>query len=169
MKGKLLPALCHIFGVLILLAVIGSALLLTVPRLMGYQVYSVVSGSMEPHIPVGSLLYVETAQPETVADGEIIAFQSGDSVVTHRVLENRQVQGEFVTKGDANQEADLEPVPYEGLIGRVVRHIPYLGELMLLYTTTAGKVYAVCFAACGAMLNILAGRLRDRARERDEA
>lgn len=169
MRGKVLPALCNIFGLLILLAVIGSALLLTVPRLMGYQIYDVVSGSMEPHIPVGSLIYVETAQPEAVADGEIIAFQSGESVVTHRVVENRQLEGEFVTKGDANQEADPEPVPYAGLIGRVVRHIPYLGELLLLYTTTAGKVYAICFAACGAMLNILAGRIRERAREQGGA
>ena len=48
--GKLFPALCSVFGTLILLSVIAVFLPLTVPRLMGYEIYEVVSGSMEPEI-----------------------------------------------------------------------------------------------------------------------
>lgn len=164
-----LAALCNVFGVLILLAVIGSCLLLVLPGFMGYEVYNVVSGSMEPEIPVGSLIYVSPALPEEVGVGDVIAFESGGSVVTHRVVKNRQLEGDFVTKGDTNEKEDLNPVPYEELIGLVAHSIPYLGEFMLIYTTKIGKAYVICFAACGAMLNILAGRLRDRAGEKDGA
>lgn len=165
---RLGPALCNIFGTLILLAVIASGLLLTLPKLLGYETYNVVSGSMEPEIPIGSLIYVAPAEPASVEEGEIIAFESGDSVVTHRVVRNRQLEGEFITKGDANEKEDVNPVPYGGLIGRVVRHIPYLGQYMLIYTTNVGKIYVICFAACGAMLNILASRIRARRKEDDD-
>lgn len=160
-KGrKLIPALCNIFGVLILISVIASCLPLTVPRLLGYEIYEVVSGSMEPEIPVGSVIYVVKAAPEEIAENEIIAFQSGNSVITHRVVENRLVEGEFITKGDANAKEDFKAASYQSLIGRVSLHIPVMGRLMTLYTSVIGKAYAVCFAACGAMLNMLAGRLR---------
>ncbi len=56
--GKLIPALCNLLGTLILVLVIASCLPLTVPRLFGYEIYEVVSGSMEPEIPVGSVIYV---------------------------------------------------------------------------------------------------------------
>ena len=59
----------------------------------------------------------------------------------------------------------MHPVEYEELIGRVKYHVPFIGQLMVLYTGTVGKIYVICFAACGAMLNMLAGRLRDRASE----
>lgn len=160
--GKLFPALCSVFGTLILLSVIGAFLPLTVPRLMGYEIYEVVSGSMEPEIPVGSVVYVKGVEPETVAEDDIIAFQSEDSVITHRVVRNKSVEGAFTTKGDANEKEDMNDVPYGALIGKVEAHYPLLGGMLVLYTSNVGKVYAVCFAACGAMLNLLAGRLRER-------
>lgn len=165
--GNLIPALCNLFGILILLAAIAACLPLTVPKLMGYEIYNVISGSMEPEIPVGSVIYVAAAAPEEISGDDIIAFWSGDSVVTHRVMENRLVEGEFVTKGDANEAEDMNTVPYENLIGRVTYHIPMLGDLMVIVTGTVGKIYVLCFAACGVMLNMLASRLRD-GRDDDE-
>lgn len=167
--GKVIPALCNIVGTLILLSVVASCLPVTVPRLMGYEIYDVVSGSMEPEIPVGSILYVEKAEPEDVQSGEVIAFWSNDSVIAHRVVQNKIVEGVFSTKGDANAGEDMNDVTYDALIGRVKMHYPMLGHLMALYTSSVGKVYVICFAACGAMFNLLAGRLRERRRrERSE-
>jgi len=163
--GKVIPALCNFFGVLILLAVILSCLPLTIPRYMGYEIYNVVSGSMEPEIPVGSVIYVAVTDPEDIQESDVIAFRSNGSVVTHRVVQNRLVEGEFVTKGDANAAEDMNTVPYINLIGRVEYHFPVIGQLMVLYTSNIGKAYVICFAACGAMLNMLAGRLRARNRE----
>lgn len=166
--GKLIPALCNVIGTLILLSVIGSCALVVGPQFMGYEVYNIVSGSMEPEIPVGSVIYVEAAEPETVEKGDIIAFQSGESVIAHRVVVNQKVEGQFTTKGDANAEEDMNAVPYDMLIGRVKRHYPMVGSLLVLYTSSIGKLYAICFAACGAMLNLLASRIRERRRTRKQ-
>ena len=163
--GNFIPALCNVAGTLILLTVIASCLPMTIPRIIGYELYNVVSGSMEPEIPIGSVVYVESVDPVDVQEGDVIAFQSGDSVVVHRALENHSVEGVFVTKGDANEGEDFNDVPYSDLIGRVSRHYPMLGALMEIYTSNVGKVYVVCFAACGAMLNMLAGRLRERRKQ----
>lgn len=166
-KKWALPAFCNLIGSLILLTVILSCVPVTVPRFLGYESYSVVSGSMEPEIPVGSIIYVKPVEPVDVAEGEVIAFQSGGSVVTHRVIANQQVEGQFTTKGDANAAEDVNAVPYGALLGRVERHYPMLGALLGLYGSTVGKVYVLCFAACGAMLNVLASRMRERCRQRD--
>ena len=82
---------------------------------------------------------------------------------------NNIIEGQLVTKGDANEQKDIDPVAYRELIGRVERHFPYLGAMLVLFSTTVGKIYVICFAACGAMLNILGGRIRQRARESGEA
>ena len=162
MRNKAVPAFCSLLGTLLLLLVIVFCLPLTLPSLMGYEVYEVVSGSMEPEIPVGSAIYVKAAAPEEIGEEEVIAFWSGSSVVTHRVVENRLAEREFVTKGDANAAEDLRAVPYGELIGRVVRHFPKAGRLMALYTGSVGKVCLILLAACGCMLNMLAGSLRRR-------
>ena len=163
------PAFCSLIGTLMLLVVIAAALPLTVPNFMGYDVYNVVSGSMEPTIPIGSIIYVKDTDPADIKSGDIIAFKSGDSVIMHRVKENKVVEGTFVTKGDANEAEDMNKVPYDDLIGIVVRHIPILGQLLILFGSTFGRICMVCFAACGALLNILGGRFRDELRyEREE-
>lgn len=155
------PALCNVIGTLMLLVVIAAALPLTIPNFMGYEVYNVVSGSMEPTIPVGSIIYVKEIDPSDIYSGDIIAFHSGDSVIMHRVTQNKVVEGTFTTKGDANDGEDMSEVPYKDLIGIVVRHIPILGQLLILFGSTFGRICMVCFAACGALLNILGGRFRD--------
>lgn len=177
--GKVFPALCSVSGTLILISVIAVCIPITVPKLMGYEIYDIVSGSMEPEIPIGSVIYVKSAAPEDIQEGDVIAFRRGypqesgmdgmllemeGAVVCHRVVRNQVVEGWFETKGDANEQADMNKIPYDDLIGRVTYHIPVLGSLMALLTGTVGKMYMVCFAACGAMLNMLAGRMRERNR-----
>lgn len=160
-----LSAFCSAAGFLILLLVVLSCAPVAFARLGGYEVYNVVSGSMEPEIPVGSLVYVERVQPEEILEGEVIAFRSGGSVVVHRVLENRSVEREFVTKGDANAAEDLHPAEYRRLIGRLAFCLPMAGPLLALYTGSAGKVWAICLAAAGAVLSLLGGRLKGKQEE----
>lgn len=161
-RGGVLPAVCSILGTLILASVILMCLPVTLPKLFGYQVYDVVSGSMEPEIPVGSVVYVKETPPDEMKEGDVAAFWSGDIVVVHRVVENQIVEGQFVTKGDANAGEDVRKTPYDALIGKVTRHIPLLGMVMSLLTSTVGKAYMLCFALCGAMFHLLAGRLKER-------
>lgn len=162
MSRKLISALCNLSGTLILLLVIALCLPMVLPKVLDYEVYHVVSGSMEPEISVGSLVLVEAAAPETIAEGTVIAFRSGGAVVVHRVIQNKLVEGAFVTKGDANPIEDRKEVPYDQLIGSVAYHIPAAGQLLAVCGSMIGKIYLLLLAACGAMLNMLAGRLRGR-------
>ncbi len=164
--GRFLPALCNILGTLILLVVIATSIPLAVPKLLGYEVYNVTSGSMEPALPVGSVIYVRPAAPESVQAGDIIAYRVDAAVITHRVVENRFVEGVFVTKGDANEREDFSNVRYADLIGVVTYHIPYLGNYLMIYSKPITKVYLLIFAFCGVMFNILATQLRRRAEDR---
>lgn len=160
--GKFFPALCRFFGTLILVAVILAALPLTVPRFFGYEIFSVVSESMEPALPVNSLVYVRPAEPEEILPGEIVAFRRDGAVVTHRAVENRREENCLITKGDANAMEDIQPVPYPNLIGTVSYHVPGLGMLMLYFASTEGKLRLGLIALSGAILNGIGTSLRHR-------
>lgn len=160
MKKRLLPAICRIIGILIIIAVIVSAVLLTVPRFFGLSVYHVESGSMAPALPVGSLIYVKKVEPESIQPGDIITFVLEGSTITHRVVENRFVEGELVTKGDANEQEDIHLVPYANIVGKVSSHLPVLSKLLVVYSTGLGKFYVLLVAACGVLLLVLGGMLK---------
>ena len=160
-KGRMASAICHLLGCLILAAVIISLLPITVPRFLGYEIYSVISGSMEPEIPVGSVAYVRPVEPSSLQEGDIVAFHSNGSVIIHRVVSNHQIEGYLITKGDANEEVDLGEVSYPVINGLVVKHVPVIGEFMIVFSNTMGKVLLLCLALCGALLNVLAGRYRE--------
>ena len=162
-RPKFLPAFLRVLGIAFLVIVIGLCAPITIPRIVGYEVYEVVSGSMEPAIPVGSVLYVKPVDPKTVAENEIIAFKDVDAVVAHRVVHNRTGIGEFVTKGDANDVEDREPISYDAVVGRVEMHLPVFGMAMALYASVVGKVYLILTAGCGLMLCMLANRMEDDA------
>lgn len=152
---------CRILGTVILLAVLAVCLPLSVPKLLGYQVYDVVSGSMDPAIPVHSVVLVQPAAPEELQPGEIVAYRSGSSVVIHRLVENHIVEGELVTKGDANAEPDPLKVEYAGVLGTVTAHIPFIGIYAEALNTLPGKLYAFGFIVAAAMLYLLAHELSE--------
>lgn len=159
--------LCNMIGIALLLIVIVLYLPLTLPRLFGYQMYTVVSGSMEPAISKGSLVYVEEADPLSLLPGDIIAYGSAveaDVVITHRIVENQAEEARFLTKGDANENADMLPVDYSQLIGRVKTAVPLYGTLAAMLSLPSGKLAAAGAVLAFAVLKIMAGRLA-----RDEA
>ena len=164
--GMFIPALCNVIGTLLIIAVIATSIPLAIPTLLGYEIYNVTSGSMEPELPVGSVIYVKPVEPKTIQEGDIIAFYVDATVVTHRVVKNRLVEGEFVTKGDANEMEDFSNARYSDLIGCVKYHFPYLGNYLMIYSNPITKIYLMVLAFCGVMFNILAGRMRRRAEEK---
>ena len=167
--GKILPALCSVLGTLILVAVILSALPMAVPRLMGYAVYSVVSGSMEPALPVGSAVFVKETDPAGLTAGDIVAFSDSGTVVTHRVTENWKESRELITKGDANPTEDIFPTAYVNVLGQVKGHVPVIGNLMMLYATREGKLAMALFAACGLLFRLTGSWIRQREKRPAEA
>jgi len=132
--------------VLVVLVVI-FAIFLMGSRLIGLQVFNVVSGSMEPNYSVGDLIYVKTVDPESVQVGDPITFVLNEDLVvaTHRVTaidsENRQ----FTTKGDANKTDDAAPVHFNNLIGVPVFAIPLLGYVSEFIQHPPGMYIAIAF------------------------
>lgn len=90
----------------------------------GVSIDIVMSGSMEPAIQTGALVFTNTHAKEPKI-GDIITFQLMDTRVTHRVV--RMEKGKFVTKGDANELEDGTGVARSQLIGTVIFSLPYLG------------------------------------------
>ena len=93
----------------------------------GYRPLVVLSGSMEPYMPTGSLVLTKSVNPATVKVGDVITFRllNGSpktDLATHRVEAIKNSPGglNFVTKGGANQVHDPAPVPARDLVGRVV-------------------------------------------------
>ncbi len=117
------------------------AVLLVGVRVIGLTPYVVLSGSMEPVYPVGSLVYVKNVEPETVEVGDPITFVLDEelTVVTHRVVAIDAESEQFTTKGDANDVIDGAPVHFNNLIGRPVFCIPKLGYLSNFLTQPPGR------------------------------
>jgi len=162
-------AVCSALGTLILILLIVLCLPLTIPRLLGYEMYTVISGSMEPEIPVGSLVCIKQTAPEDAKEGDIIAFygaRDSAAIITHRVVENHVLSGEIITKGDANKTNDMNPVDYENFIGTVEISIPELGTAAQLLTSMQGKTAAAALIGLAVVLHAIAMFL-DSQKKRD--
>lgn len=152
--------LCKGIGTLLLALVIVVGLLMFLPSLFGKELFNVVSGSMEPEIPVGSLIMVQYEEPKTIEEGEVIAFEHQGSVVTHRVVQNDIPKASLITKGDANTQEDFEPVSYGQVIGVVQFHVAALGAIFGALSTINGKIFLIALAVVGALLNVLGQKLQ---------
>lgn len=130
--------------VLVVLVVVFAVFLMG-SRLVGLQVFHVISPSMEPQYSVGDLLYVKEVDPDSVKVGDPITFVLNEDLVvaTHRVVaidsENRQ----FTTKGDANSTEDAAPVHFNNLIGVPVFSIPLLGYVSAYIQSPPGMYVAI--------------------------
>lgn len=116
-------------------------------RLVGLQVFNVISGSMEPTYSVGDLLYVKTVDPDSVKVGDPITFVLNEdlAVATHRVVAVDGVNRQFTTKGDANESEDARPVHFNNLIGVPVFAIPLLGYVSAYIQSPPGMYIAIGF------------------------
>lgn len=164
-KKSLAASICAWLGTIMLTALVVFCIPLTLPRLFGYHIYSVVSGSMEPSIPVGSMVYIKNEAPEDMKKDDVIAFygaRDSNAIITHRVVENRIVMGEFITKGDANQTEDMNPVPYDNFIGKVTCSIPKVGGAAQIFTSVTGKIAAVVIIVVALILETIASTIEKR-------
>ena len=142
-----------ILGNIIICIVIFACLPLAVPRIIGFQGFNVISGSMEPEISIGSMVYVKQADFDELSEGDVIAFESGASVVTHRIAAIDQGSQLLTTKGDANDVTDFMPVAYTNVIGKVAFHLPFFGYIAAFLSETYGKIVAAIILIVGVVLS----------------
>ncbi len=114
-------------------------------NLFGFRLFYVVTGSMEPTLPVGSLLVV--GQTDHFEVGDVITFYSREESIagypnTHRIIgiQGTGAERSFLTKGDFNAVADTEPVPLSDVIGKVYFSIDggFIKKLVELLGTPMG-------------------------------
>ena len=165
LKKSPVAAVCSALGTVLLIAI---CLPLTVPKAFHYHIYTVISGSMEPAIPTGSLVYIKEIEPEDVQVDDVIAFygtRDAASIITHRVVENRVLMGEFITKGDANATEDMNPVSYDNFIGKVACSIPKVGNIALVLTGFYGKIMAGTVILGAIILHVIASVINSKREE----
>lgn len=119
--------------------------------ILPFSAYVILSGSMEPSIPTGSVIFVQ--QKNSYAIGDVITFtQKGDkTAVTHRIADVKPVERYFdetySTKGDANKSADSGSVSQSNVQGKVLLTIPKLGYLVNFAKTPKGFLVFIVIPA----------------------
>jgi signal peptidase len=153
------------------LAVLGVATLLFLsvgPMLLPFQVFSVLSGSMEPGIPTGSLVVVTRVTASDVKIGDIITFQppGRTSFVTHRVVTLDSGSGLPIvsTKGDANPAQDPWTLTLRGSGWRYYFSLPLAGYFLLAAQSPFGRLALVLVPGLGLALMYLLDEMRARRR-----
>lgn len=101
-----------------------TAMLLFLVLCRRFSAHVVLSGSMEPVLKTGGIVFTDCSRV-TPEIGDIITYQKEELLVTHRV-KGRQGDA-YVTKGDANEYEDTALVTSGQILGTVVFFLPYLG------------------------------------------
>ena len=111
-----------IFKILYVLILI--YLVIFIPSFWGHKPLVVISGSMEPTLTVGGLLYYERIEIEDFKKGDIVVFETKDHIISHRIIDKKD--GKFITKGDANNSKD-GVINKSQVVGKVIKILPYFG------------------------------------------
>jgi signal peptidase len=158
----------------ILFAMAAVTVLIVIPRATNGVAMTVLTGSMTPGIPVGSVVIDRPVDPGTLRVGDVATYQAEPGVekyVTHRIvaIDTDTTPTTFTFKGDANRAADIDPVPATAIRGQVWFHVPYLGTIRdaLQSHGMRGLVLAAVLVILGgySLFQIYSG-LRDSARKR---
>jgi signal peptidase I len=129
----------------ILLLAVAVALLTIGPRLLGYQALPVLTGSMSPAIPTGSLVVVTQVAASEVGVGDVITFhhpQRPQEYVTHRVVavEQSPAGRALTTKGDANAQPDAWKVVATESGYRMAFGLPYVGGAIIAFASSPARL-----------------------------
>ena len=172
--------LCILFGFLLIcnltIIIKGTLFPEKPPSVMGVTPMVVLSGSMsgeaEGHIEVGDLVFVGKAEAEELEVGDIIAYLSGGSAVTHRIVAIDTAEDGsllFTTKGDANEVEDTEPVTEEQLIGIYRGRIPKVGDFALFLRQPLGMLLFIGVPLLAFIIYDVVRRQRYASREKSKA
>jgi putative transposase len=129
-----------IFLVILLMTMVVLALL--APH-FGWRADTVLSGSMEPALPVGCVQVTKPVKADTITVGDIIIFRSPTTgkLTSHRVVALEEGDSyQFRTKGDANEDADPYLVPAQNVVGRVCWKVSHVGYVVEYLKTPIGFI-----------------------------
>jgi signal peptidase I len=129
--GRIVARVAATTLIVLLLAVVG--LLVVLPRLTNGAAMTVLTGSMAPDLPVGSVVLVRKVDPASLRPGDVATYQQADgpNLITHRIvaIDKTTTPISFTFRGDRNPVPDPQPVPASAIRGKVWFDVPYLGTL----------------------------------------
>lgn len=134
---------------------------LGIPRLFGVQEFNVLTGSMTPAYPVGTLVFTAPCDPAEIQAGDVVTCVMNEDldVITHRVVANDPAAGTITTRGDANNSDDA-PTLYENVVGVVKFSVPGIGGVINYFTTTEqGRIAGIALLASIVLVTLLAETL----------
>lgn len=116
-----------------------------VPSFFGWKPFIVLSGSMETQIYAGDLVVVKEVDTSTLKKNDIIAFREDDIVITHRIVDIKNEQGQirYITKGDNNNAQDSGFVTQEQVEGLYQFKVSRLGNLAMFIQTPIGIIVSL--------------------------
>jgi len=113
-----------IFRIIYILLII--YLLIFIPSFFGHKPLVVISGSMEPTLKVGGILYYEKVEIDELDEGDILVYQNRDNIISHRIVD--VIENKFITKGDMNNSEDNILIDESVILGKGTNwSIPLLG------------------------------------------
>lgn len=139
-----------IYGLLIcmIFTVVSAKIAGGTPKVSGYEIMTVLSGSMEPGIKTGSIIAVKpVTDTSNFKKGDVITFKEPTdpkTVITHRIIDVQKAGTtvQYVTKGDNNKTKDPSPVPAINVIAKYSGFtIPYVGRIMAFIQSKTGAIY----------------------------
>lgn len=114
----------------IITSIIGVfAIIMITLSLFGFKSKIVLSGSMEPNIHTGSIVYVKEVETTSLKETDVITFNLNGKTCTHRIVSIDYDNKTIITKGDANISND-EPISFNNVEGKVMFTIPLLGYVL---------------------------------------
>lgn len=164
-----------IWAILIVVLFVNSVILISsfinkdeVPSFFGWKPFITLSGSMQSEIYAGDLAVVKEIDTSELKAGDIIAFRQDDIVITHRIINIVEENGQkrFITKGDYNNFEDVYPV-YEDMIeGKFMFKIAKLGNVAIFIQTPLGTAVALSIPLILFILIQVSGN-KEKAKEKE--
>ncbi|WP_010247368.1 signal peptidase I [Acetivibrio cellulolyticus] len=145
--GKVILGTIILTTIFSLCFVIAAKMTGSSPNVFGYEILTVLSGSMEPSIKTGSIIVIKEKSPmDTYEAGEVVTFRSKDynMLVTHRIVSEKIVNDtcQYVTKGDNNNAEDLNYITPEDIVGKYIGvRIPFAGYIFSFLKTKSGIIF----------------------------
>ena len=161
-------AMVRVCLVTVIITLIGAiTVLMIIPRATHSNALTVLTGSMTPEIPVGSVVLVRPVDPHTLKVGDIATYQAEpgeDAYITHRIVKINisEEPATFIFKGDANRGRDIKPVPAGAIRGEVWFHVPYLGAIRDALHGKAGLSLLAMLVLGGYAISQLVELVRDK-------
>lgn len=110
----------------LLYILISIYLIIFIPSIWGEKPLVILSGSMEPILKVGGILYYKEENINDFNEGDVLVYQLNDHIISHRIV--KVLDGSFITKGDNNKSIDTYEVLNYQILGKGTNwSIPYIG------------------------------------------